>query len=63
MQKNYFHFLLNLIEYGRDDIFPLDLEPNGIKFWSKSIGKLLSPRSYSIKFAWKSESINLSVIC
>ena len=41
------------MEYDRDDNFPFDLEPNGIKLWSKSIGKLLSPRLYSIKFEWR----------
>ena len=35
--------------YDRGDSFPLDFEPNGIPFGSKSKGKLL-PRSYPFDF-------------
>ena len=34
--------------YNRGDSFPLDFEPNGNPFGSKSIGKM-SPRSYPIQ--------------
>ena len=34
--------------YDRGDSFPIDFEPNGIPFGSKSKGKL-SPRSYPIQ--------------
>ena len=34
--------------YDRGDIFPFDLEPNGITFGSKSKGKL-SPQPYPIQ--------------
>ena len=35
--------------YDRGDSFHFDFEPNGIRFGSKSIGKL-SPRSNSVQF-------------
>ena len=40
--------------YGRGNCFPIDFEPNGIPFGSKTEVKL-SPRSYPIKFErkWK----------
>ena len=38
--------------YDRGDSFPCDFEPNGIRFGSKSKGKL-SPRSYPIQCEWK----------
>ena len=34
--------------YDRGDSFPIDFEPNGIAFGSKSIEKL-SPRSFNVK--------------
>ena len=45
--------------YDRGDNFPLDFEPNGIPFVSKSIGKL-SPRSYPIQCERKWKHIFLS---
>ena len=48
--------------YDRDDSFPLDFEPNGIPFGSKSKGKL-SPRSHPIQFERKWNTIFLSVAC
>ena len=46
--------------YDHDDGFPLDFEPNGISFGSKSKGKL-SPRSYPTQFERKSNTSFLSV--
>ena len=46
--------------YDRGDSFPFDLEPNGIKFGSKSKGKL-SPRSYPVQFERKWKHSFLSV--
>ena len=45
----------------RDDSFPLDFEPNGIQFGSKSEGKL-SPRSYPIQYERKWIYSFLSVV-
>ena len=45
--------------YDRGDSFPLDFEPNGNPFGSKSKGKL-SPRSYPIQFERKSNTSFLS---
>ena len=47
--------------YDRGDSFPLDFEPNGFPFGSKSKGKL-SPRSYPIRFErkWKSSFLSVS---
>ena len=52
-----FPFKLN----GRNLVqIPLDFEPNGIPFGSKSKGKL-SPRSYSIRFErkWKHSFVSV----
>ena len=46
--------------YDRGDIFPFNLEPNGIPFGSKSKGKL-SPRSYFIQFEKKRKYSFISV--
>ena len=46
--------------YDHGDNFPLDFEPNGIPFGSKSKRKL-SPRSYPIQFERKWKHIFLSV--
>ena len=40
--------------YDRGDSFPLDVEPNGIPYGSKSKGKF-SPRSYPIQYERKLE--------
>ena len=37
LRKLCFQFLSNLMGYDRDDGFPLDFEPNGILFGSKSV--------------------------
>ena len=42
--------------YDRGDSFPLDFEPNGIPFGSKSKGKL-SPRSYRIQCEKKGNTV------
>ena len=47
--------------YDRGDSFPLDFEPNGIPFGSKSKRKL-SPRSYPIQCERKWKHSFLSVI-
>ena len=39
LRKLYFHFLSNRMGYDRGDSCPLDFEPNGIPFGSKSKGK------------------------
>ena len=46
--------------YGRGDSFPLDFQPNGSPFGSKSKGKL-SPRSYPIQCERKWKYSFLSV--
>ena len=38
LTKMYFHFVPNLMEYGRGDSFPFDFEPNEIPIGSKSKG-------------------------
>ena len=48
------------MEYDRGDNIPLNFEPNGIPFGSKSKGKL-SPRSYSIQCERKRKYSFLSV--
>ena len=48
LRKLVFYFLSNWMGYDRGDNFPLDFEPNGFPFGSKSKGKL-SPRSYPIQ--------------
>ena len=45
--------------YDRGDSFPLDFEPNGILFGSKSKGKL-TPQSYPIQFERKCNTSFLS---
>ena len=49
------------MRYSRGDSFPLDFEPNGIPFGSKSKGKL-SPRSYPTLFERKWKHSFLSVM-
>ena len=44
--------------YDRGDSFPLDFEPNGIPFGSKSKGKL-SPRSHPIQCERKYSSLRV----
>ena len=46
--------------YDRGDSFPLDFEPNGNPFGSKSKGKL-SPQPYPIRFEGKWKYIFLSI--
>ena len=46
--------------YDRGERLPLDFEPNGIPFGSKSMGNL-SPRSYPIQFERKWNKSFLSV--
>ena len=52
LRKLYFHFLSDLMGYDRGVSFPIDFEPNGFPFGSKSKGKL-SPRSYPIQYERK----------
>ena len=54
LRKLYFQFLSHWMGYDRGDSIPLDFEPNGILFCSKSKGKLL-PWSYPIHIErkWK----------
>ena len=47
--------------YDRGDSFPVDFEPNGIPFGSKSKGKL-SSRSYPIECERKWKHCFLSVV-
>ena len=46
--------------YDGGDSYPLDFEPNGFPFGSKSKGKQ-SPRSYPIQYEWKWNMSFLSV--
>ena len=60
LKKLYFLFLSYWMGYDRGDSFPLDFEPNGLTFGSKSKGKL-SARSYPIQceIKWKYNFLNV----
>ena len=60
LRKLYFHFISHRMGYGCGDSFPLDFEPNGIPFGSKSKGKL-SPQPYPIQCGRKWKYSFLSV--
>ena len=60
LRKLVFHFLSNWMGSDRRDSFPLDFEPNGFLFDSKSNGKLL-PRLYPIQLERKWNTSFLSV--